>query len=218
MTRKQRIAIRNTCLQFLSSKGVFCKDLNYPVVAHQVEKLLGYSVSKDCNPYQRIALAYTKITGLEVKICTKKADKKERVDFSQSMNEKIKEFYASYQWRRLRYLTLVRFGKKCAACGRSGEDVVIQVDHIKPIRKFWNLRLKADNVQPLCELCNHGKGNWDETDWIAKEIVETPASTILHEDLREYLSQWYFWDDLQDQSKVELVDELILLFSRASAG
>lgn len=73
------------------------------------------------------------------------------------------EFYASFEWRRLRYQTIVRYGGRCMACNRTG--MPINVDHIKPIRLFWELRLDPENVQVLCADCNHGKGSWDQTDW-----------------------------------------------------
>jgi 5-methylcytosine-specific restriction endonuclease McrA len=43
--------------------------------------------------------------------------------------------------------------------------VVINVDHIKPRRKYPELALTESNLQVLCGTCNHGKGSWDETDW-----------------------------------------------------
>lgn len=30
---------------------------------------------------------------------------------------------------------------------------------------FPDLALSMDNLQVLCGDCNHGKGNWDVTDW-----------------------------------------------------
>ena len=50
-------------------------------------------------------------------------------------------------------------------CGSADK---IRGDHIKPIRRYWNLRLDPDNIQILCEECNHGKGSWDETDFRSK--------------------------------------------------
>jgi len=72
-------------------------------------------------------------------------------------------FYQSYEWRRLRYQTLLQQGRKCACCQTSEGEM--HVDHIKPLRLFWHLRLDPKNVQVLCRECNHGKGNWDQTDW-----------------------------------------------------
>jgi 5-methylcytosine-specific restriction endonuclease McrA len=51
-------------------------------------------------------------------------------------------------------------------CGASPKDGIrVHVDHIKPRRDFPELALTFDNLQVLCEVCNHGKGNWDQTDW-----------------------------------------------------
>lgn len=78
------------------------------------------------------------------------------------------EFYASRAWRELRYQALARWGAVCQACGvtrRAG--VRIHVDHIKPRSIYPELALQLDNLQVLCEDCNLGKSNRDETDWRA---------------------------------------------------
>jgi 5-methylcytosine-specific restriction endonuclease McrA len=82
------------------------------------------------------------------------------------------EFYASWEWRTLRMQVIKEFGARCKCCGAtpgdvdiSGKPVRIVVDHIKPISKHWELRLSKDNLVPLCDECNQGKGAWDETDW-----------------------------------------------------
>lgn len=75
-------------------------------------------------------------------------------------------FLLSYEWRALRMRVLTRFGARCQCCGSAAKDGVrIHVDHIKPRRQFPELALVESNLQVLCEVCNHGKGNWDHTDW-----------------------------------------------------
>lgn len=75
-------------------------------------------------------------------------------------------FYASRAWRQLRYLALRNTNGRCQCCGSSAANgIVIHVDHIKPRPKFPHLELALDNLQVLCEDCNMGKSNWDETDW-----------------------------------------------------
>jgi len=77
-----------------------------------------------------------------------------------------KAFLESYEWRRLRMEVLKKYGAKCMCCGRSSkEGIIINVDHIKSRRAHPELALVFDNLQVLCHECNHGKGNWDETDW-----------------------------------------------------
>lgn len=76
------------------------------------------------------------------------------------------EFLRSYEWRRIRMQALKRLGARCMCCGDSpANGAVINVDHIKPRRLFPALALDIDNLQVLCGPCNHGKGNWDMTDW-----------------------------------------------------
>ena len=53
------------------------------------------------------------------------------------------------------------------ACGKSKKrhGIVIHVDHIKPRSKFPTLSFEFSNLQILCEDCNLGKMNMDQTDW-----------------------------------------------------
>jgi 5-methylcytosine-specific restriction endonuclease McrA len=76
------------------------------------------------------------------------------------------DFLDSYQWRSLRYKVLRDRGARCECCGATPDDgVKMNVDHIRPRRDFPELALDEGNLQVLCEECNHGKGNWDRTDW-----------------------------------------------------
>ena len=80
-----------------------------------------------------------------------------------------KEFLSSYAWRKLRMEALKKYGTRCQCCGNSPKNgIVLNVDHIKPRRKYPELALDINNLQILCEECNHGKGNWDQTDWRVK--------------------------------------------------
>lgn len=77
-----------------------------------------------------------------------------------------REFLETYQWRQVRMKALIKYGRKCACCGATPETgAVMNVDHIKPRKLFPNLALELSNLQVLCHECNHGKGNWDQTDW-----------------------------------------------------
>lgn len=75
-------------------------------------------------------------------------------------------FLSSYEWRRVRMEALKLHGARCQCCGASPADgAVMNVDHIKPRKLFPHLALDVNNLQILCGECNHGKGNWDMTDW-----------------------------------------------------
>lgn len=77
-------------------------------------------------------------------------------------NPSNKSFYQSWEWKRLRYDTILRYGAKCMCCG--SEDRIV-VDHVKPVRNYPELALDPDNLQILCNDCNMGKGSRDETDF-----------------------------------------------------
>jgi hypothetical protein len=88
------------------------------------------------------------------------------------------EFLNTYEWRRVRMQALKKYGPKCMCCGATpANGAVMNVDHIKPRRFYPELALDVDNLQILCHDCNHGKGNWDMTDWRPdadyKEAVDT---------------------------------------------
>ena len=77
------------------------------------------------------------------------------------------KFLRTEQWRRLRMRVLRARGARCECCGATAADgtTQIHVDHIKPRRTHPELALEISNLQVLCGACNHGKGNWDRTDW-----------------------------------------------------
>ena len=81
----------------------------------------------------------------------RKGNKKKHVDF-----------YKSWEWKKLRYDTLKKYGAVCMLC--SSEHRIV-VDHIKPRKKFPELQLDPDNTQVLCNSCNMGKSNDDYTDF-----------------------------------------------------
>ena len=72
------------------------------------------------------------------------------------------QFYASWEWKELRYKVLTKYGPVCMLCGAKDNIVV---DHIKPRSKFPDLQLEFENLQVLCDSCNKGKSNKDYTDF-----------------------------------------------------
>lgn len=93
-----------------------------------------------------------------------------RPDFDGDVNSD--SFLSSYEWRRVRMIALKQHGARCQCCGATANDGIrLHVDHIKPRRNFPGLALDTANLQVLCEVCNHGKGNWDSTDWRPKDTL-----------------------------------------------
>jgi hypothetical protein len=157
-----------------------------------IKARLGYGGKDGCSPYYLAALALEK-DGL-VKpddvsykrwiennidaiflVLGKKVDKKEKKKQKQRLIKenstnfnyaKSNDFLKTYEWRKVRMEVLKKHGARCQCCGASPkEGIVLNVDHIKPRKLFPHLALDINNLQVLCAECNHGKGNWDQTDW-----------------------------------------------------
>lgn len=85
-------------------------------------------------------------------------------------------FLDTFEWRKVRMEAILKYGKRCQCCGAvplPSNDVKIHVDHIIPRKVDPSLALELSNLQVLCNVCNHGKGNWDTTDWREFEPPET---------------------------------------------
>ena len=64
----------------------------------------------------------------------------------------------------LRYEVLKRDGNQCLACGAAPEaGAELHVDHVVPVSKGGTDG--TENLQTLCQDCNLGKGNRDDTDF-----------------------------------------------------
>ena len=79
---------------------------------------------------------------------------------------KADSFLQSYEWRKLRLEVFLKHGRRCQCCGATPDTgAIMNVDHIKPRKLFPSLALDINNLQVLCHECNHGKGNWNQTDF-----------------------------------------------------
>jgi hypothetical protein len=120
----------------------------------------------------RVAKKAAKVRALEAKIA---AGKKAACTYPnkvsvQGVDVSSNDFLQTYEWRRVRMEAIKKYGPVCMCCGATKDTgAVINVDHIKPRKLFPGLALSLDNLQILCHECNHGKGNWDMTDWRPQE-------------------------------------------------
>jgi hypothetical protein len=82
-------------------------------------------------------------------------------DYSDKVFEELlHSFYKSREWKEIKKGVYFRLKNKCAVC-ETRENLV--VDHIRPVRHFWEERLNPDNLQILCNDCNLEKGS--KVDW-----------------------------------------------------
>ncbi len=58
--------------------------------------------------------------------------------------------------KKLRFEIFKRDSFKCQYCGRSSPDIVLEIDHIKPVKK--NGKTTIENLITSCFDCNRGKG------------------------------------------------------------
>ena len=95
------------------------------------------------------------------------------------IDPRSEDFLLSFAWRATRMMALKQHGAICQCCGASAKTgAVIHVDHIKPRQENPELALDVNNLQVLCHECNHGKGNWDQTDW--RMLPAGRAVELLH--------------------------------------
>lgn len=66
--------------------------------------------------------------------------------------DEIKRFYRTAAWRRARFDQLTRC-PRCVYCGRSAKDgAKMNVDHILPLSRRWDLRLDPRNLPAFLQL------------------------------------------------------------------
>lgn len=105
-----------------------------------------------------------KLSKLERLALKKEKKINKRINLLKLREKEIKEnFYESRAWRTLRYFILKKYGRVCMCCGNT--EGRMHVDHIKSRSTHPHLELDENNLQVLCEDCNLGKGNMDDTDF-----------------------------------------------------
>lgn len=126
---------------------------------------------KEPRKYQSVAAQLARefsgpVTIIQVQRATAPAPLKQKSPRLPYVDANSPDFLSSYSWRALRMHALKTYGAVCMCCGDNPKNgAVMNVDHIKPRKTHPELALRLDNLQILCHACNHGKGNWDDTDW-----------------------------------------------------
>ena len=106
----------------------------------------------------------------------KKFTFKEKAQLKGICEEKIQQYLekrglATWDYRfsadpvpdSIRYKVLKAGKQRCALCGITAKDRMLDVDHIIPRSRGGSS--KEENLQVLCAKCNRSKGNKDDTDF-----------------------------------------------------
>ena len=77
-------------------------------------------------------------------------------------NKSHDKFYHSKAWKIVREVVMMKHGGLCQKCYEKDMTVKADVvDHIIPLEKDYDSRLKYDNLQPLCHQCHNQKTQQD---------------------------------------------------------
>jgi len=77
---------------------------------------------------------------------------------SYQRDKKSTSFYNSREWRSVRNQALIRDHNLCQDCLQDKLLTPAEVvDHIKPIKQFWQLRLDLNNLRSLCHSHHNSK-------------------------------------------------------------
>lgn len=171
---KKKIRLQLTNVTAVARKFGLHGNAGFQVLGEEIARRLSLPLPKNKNEARAIIRAQPEYGEPTPKNISKRAQRQvveiqkiaARTVTHRAPDPKSDAFLESYEWRRVRMEVLKRDGARCACCGATPADGVrMHVDHIKPRRHYPSLALDKMNLQVLCEVCNHGKGNWDETDW-----------------------------------------------------
>ena len=90
--------------------------------------------------------------------------KKVTVEYLSNVSfEQTKKFYNTGEWKALRKEYMEKNKAKNFKCNYCDENVSLKkslnIDHIKPLKTHWHLRLDINNLQILCRDCNKFKAS-----------------------------------------------------------
>jgi len=116
-----------------------------------------------------------------------------------SLEESLK-FYESIEWKELRKEYKKEFFSdnklKYFECNYCEENVsknrTLNIDHIRPIRTHWHLRLDKNNLQILCQDCNKFKGSKQHLEDLKDECILNKYNIVCEydEEDEEDMSSW----------------------------
>lgn len=90
--------------------------------------------------------------------CKAKKNERHQLYDKYRRDKQAKAFYNSKEWQLLREQALLRDLGLCQHClPKDKIQLAEEVDHILPIKFYWEHRLTLDNLQSLCNTCHRVK-------------------------------------------------------------
>lgn len=114
--------------------------------------------------------------------------------------------------KKLRFEVFKRDNFTCQYCGRKAPDVILQIDHLKPVKKGGKNDIL--NLVTSCIDCNQGKGAREIADNSIIQKKQKQAE-LLNERLQqiEMLRDWHIELANQENAEVEAVNSLYKSFT-----
>lgn len=107
--------------------------------------------------------------------------------------------------KRVRFEVLKRDAFTCQYCGKSAPDVILHIDHIKPVSKGGNNGIL--NLVTSCQGCNSGKSNVELSDNSA--VKKQQSQLKLMAEKNEQVKMMIEWRESIINSEELLVDSVV---------
>ncbi|WP_328186972.1 HNH endonuclease [Marinobacter sp. OP 3.4] len=110
--------------------------------------------------------------------------------------------------QKMRFEVFKRDSFKCQYCGQSSPDVILHVDHIKPVSKGGDNSIV--NLITACQGCNSGKSNieLDDSSALAKQKAQMDELNERREQLQMMMDWRAGLKDMDNDAVETLVDEI----------
>lgn len=123
--------------------------------------------------------------------------------------------------KRTRFEVLKRDAFTCQYCGKSAPDVILHLDHIKPVSKGGNNGIM--NLVTSCQSCNAGKSNVELSDDAAVKKQQKQLTDLAekHEQIKlmiEWRESIQNSEELLVKSVSELIESLLVTKSPSDHG
>lgn len=112
--------------------------------------------------------------------------------------------------KRVRFEVLKRDAFTCQYCGKSAPDVILHIDHIKPVSKGGNNGIL--NLVTSCQSCNSGKSNVELSDDSSLRKQQKQLADLAEKNAQ--IKMMVEWRDEIENSEDLLVDSAVRIIAK----